>query len=162
MTGRTARTRQTVTISECRYRWLRLPATISTCDWPACSAGLLLLSEIVGTPARSSRTRSSVRRPPVSELSPARGIGYANAWLKCWHPDIFCAALLNAQPTGFYAPAQFVRDAIKHRVDVRPVCANASRGTAPPETIYNGWLSDWAIIYLASGLGKQHNQNDKA
>jgi pyruvate/2-oxoglutarate dehydrogenase complex dihydrolipoamide dehydrogenase (E3) component len=30
---------------------------------------------------------------------------YASAWPKCWHPDVFCAALLNAQPMGFYAPA---------------------------------------------------------
>lgn len=47
--------------------------------------------------------------------------------LKCWHPDVFCAALLNAQPMGFYAPAQIVRDARKHGVEVRPVCINASR-----------------------------------
>ena len=38
-----------------------------------------------------------------------------------------CAALLNAQPMGFYAPAQIVRDAREHGVDVRPVCVNDSR-----------------------------------
>ena len=47
--------------------------------------------------------------------------------MKCHHPDVFCAALLNAQPMGFYAPAQIVRDAREHRVMVRPVCVNASR-----------------------------------
>ncbi|QND46769.1 DNA-binding protein (plasmid) [Rhizobium lusitanum] len=47
--------------------------------------------------------------------------------MKCWHPDVFCAALLNAQPMGFYAPAQIVRDARDHGVEVRPVCVNASR-----------------------------------
>ena len=47
--------------------------------------------------------------------------------MKCWHPDVFCAALLNAQPMGFYAPAQIVRDAREHGVEVRPVCVNASR-----------------------------------
>ena len=47
--------------------------------------------------------------------------------MKCWHPDVFCAALLNAQPMGFYAPAQIVRDARDHGIDVRPVCVNASR-----------------------------------
>ncbi len=52
---------------------------------------------------------------------------YASAWVKCHHPDVFCAALLNAQPMGFYAPAQIVRDAREHRVMVRPVCVNASR-----------------------------------
>jgi error-prone DNA polymerase len=40
---------------------------------------------------------------------------------------VFCAALLNAQPMGFYAPAQIVRDARDHGVEVRPVCINASR-----------------------------------
>src|SRR5690606_30193655 len=36
-------------------------------------------------------------------------IAYASAWMKCHHPDVFCAALLNSQPMGFYAPAQIVR-----------------------------------------------------
>jgi error-prone DNA polymerase len=54
-------------------------------------------------------------------------IAYASSWMKCWHPDVFCAALLNAQPMGFYAPAQIVRDARDHGVEVRPVCVNASR-----------------------------------
>jgi error-prone DNA polymerase len=40
---------------------------------------------------------------------------------------VFCASLLNAQPMGFYAPAQIVRDARDHGVEVRPVCINASR-----------------------------------
>ncbi|MGJ7038767.1 error-prone DNA polymerase [Shinella sp. BE166] len=54
-------------------------------------------------------------------------IAYASAWMKCHHPDIFCAALLNSQPMGFYAPAQIVRDAQEHGVEVRPVCVNESR-----------------------------------
>ncbi|WP_440589949.1 helix-hairpin-helix domain-containing protein, partial [Paracoccus acridae] len=54
-------------------------------------------------------------------------MAYASAWLKCWHPDAFCAALLNSQPMGFYAPAQIVRDAQEHGVEIRPVCVNASR-----------------------------------
>ncbi|RVJ14725.1 error-prone DNA polymerase [Sinorhizobium medicae] len=64
---------------------------------------------------------------PESHAASFALIAYASAWLKCWHPDIFCAALLNAQPMGFYATAQIVRDAIEHGVAVRPVCANASR-----------------------------------
>ena len=47
--------------------------------------------------------------------------------MKCHHPDIFCTALLNAQPMGFYAPAQIVRDARNHGVPILPVCVNASR-----------------------------------
>ncbi len=64
---------------------------------------------------------------PESHAASFALIAYASSWLKCWHPDVFCAALLNAQPMGFYAPAQIVRDAREHGVDVRPVCANASR-----------------------------------
>jgi error-prone DNA polymerase len=47
--------------------------------------------------------------------------------MKYWHSDVFCAALFNAQPMGFYAPAQIVRDARNHGVEVRPACVNASR-----------------------------------
>ncbi len=41
---------------------------------------------------------------PESHAASFALIAYASAWLKCWHPDVFCAALLNAQPMGFYAP----------------------------------------------------------
>src|SRR5260221_1044541 len=64
---------------------------------------------------------------PESHAASFALIAYASAWLKCWHPDIFCTALLNAQPMGFYAPAQIVRDAQEHGVEIRPVCVNASR-----------------------------------
>jgi error-prone DNA polymerase len=45
---------------------------------------------------------------------------YASAWVKCHHPEVFCASLLNSQPMGFYQPAQLVRDAKEHGVEVRP------------------------------------------
>jgi error-prone DNA polymerase len=64
---------------------------------------------------------------PESHAASFALIAYASSWLKCWHPDVFCAALLNAQPMGFYAPAQIVRDAQVHGVEVRPLCINASR-----------------------------------
>jgi error-prone DNA polymerase len=64
---------------------------------------------------------------PESHAASFALIAYASAWLKCWHPDVFAAALLNSQPMGFYAPAQIVRDARDHGVEVRPVCVNASR-----------------------------------
>jgi error-prone DNA polymerase len=63
---------------------------------------------------------------PESHAASFALIAYASAWLKCHHPDVFCCALLNAQPMGFYAPAQIVRDAEKHGVVIRPVCINAS------------------------------------
>ena len=46
---------------------------------------------------------------------------YSSAWLKRYEPAAFCAALINSQPMGFYAPAQLVRDARSHGVEVRPV-----------------------------------------
>jgi error-prone DNA polymerase len=71
---------------------------------------------------------------PESHAASFALIAYASSWLKCHHPDVFCAALLNAQPMGFYAPAQIVRDARDHGVEVRPVCVNASRFDCTLET----------------------------
>ena len=64
---------------------------------------------------------------PESHAASFALISYASSWMKCWHPEVFCAALLNAQPMGFYAPAQVVRDAREHGVEVRPPCVNRSR-----------------------------------
>jgi error-prone DNA polymerase len=64
---------------------------------------------------------------PESHAASFALIAYASSWMKCWHPDVFCCALLNAQPMGFYAPAQIVRDAREHGIEIRPVCAAASR-----------------------------------
>lgn len=63
---------------------------------------------------------------PESHAASFALLVYASAWLKCHHPGIFACALLNSQPMGFYAPAQIVRDAREHGVEVRPVCINAS------------------------------------
>ncbi len=52
---------------------------------------------------------------------------YDSAWLKCYEPAAFTCALLNSQPMGFYAPAQLVRDARAHGVEVRAVDVCASR-----------------------------------
>jgi error-prone DNA polymerase len=51
---------------------------------------------------------------------------YTSAWLKHYEPAAFCAALINSQPMGFYAPAQLVRDARNHGVEVRPVDLKSS------------------------------------
>ena len=51
---------------------------------------------------------------------------YCSAWLKCFYPAAFAASLLNSQPMGFYAPAQIVRDAVEHGVEVRAIDVNAS------------------------------------
>ena len=64
---------------------------------------------------------------PESHAASFALIAYASSWMKCHHPDAFCAALLNAQPMGFYAPAQIVRDARQHGVDILPIDVNHSR-----------------------------------
>lgn len=63
---------------------------------------------------------------PESHAASFALLVYASSWLKCHHPGIFACALLNSQPMGFYAPAQIVRDAREHGVEVRPICINAS------------------------------------
>jgi len=63
---------------------------------------------------------------PESHAASFALIAYASSWMKCHHPDVFLAAILNAQPMGFYDPATLVRDARQHGVEVRPVDINAS------------------------------------
>ena len=63
---------------------------------------------------------------PESHAASFAILVYASAWIKCRYPDVFAAALLNSQPMGFYAPAQIVRDAQEHGVEVRPVDVNLS------------------------------------
>jgi error-prone DNA polymerase len=63
---------------------------------------------------------------PESHAASFALLVYASAWLKCRYPDAFAAALLNAQPMGFYAPSQIVRDAREHGVEVRPPDVNHS------------------------------------
>ncbi|HWV53171.1 error-prone DNA polymerase [Pseudorhodoplanes sp.] len=63
---------------------------------------------------------------PESHAASFANLVYASSWLKCHYPDVFAAALLNSQPMGFYAPAQIVRDAQEHGVEVRDVDVNAS------------------------------------
>ena len=82
--------------------------------------------------------------PESHAISFARLV-YVSSWIKCHHPAVFAAALLNSQPMGFYAPAQIVRDAREHGVEVREVDVN---------------FSDWdngvernAPLPLAGGVG---------
>lgn len=63
---------------------------------------------------------------PESHAASFALLVYASSWLKCHHPGIFACALLNSQPMGFYAPAQIVRDAREHGVEIRPPDINAS------------------------------------
>ncbi|WP_421927844.1 error-prone DNA polymerase [Neoaquamicrobium sediminum] len=63
---------------------------------------------------------------PESHAASFALLVYASCWFKTFYPDVFCAAILNSQPMGFYAPAQLVRDAADHGVEVRPVDINHS------------------------------------
>ena len=63
---------------------------------------------------------------PESHAASFALLVYVSAWIKCFYPDVFACALLNSQPMGFYAPAQIVRDAREHGVEVRPVDVNHS------------------------------------
>ena len=63
---------------------------------------------------------------PESHAAAFALLVYVSAWLKRHYPAIFACALLNSQPMGFYAPAQIVRDAREHQVEVRPICVNHS------------------------------------
>ncbi len=63
---------------------------------------------------------------PESHAASFALLVYASAWIKCRYPDVFCAAIVNSQPMGFYQPAQLVRDARQHDVEIRPADVNFS------------------------------------
>jgi len=65
---------------------------------------------------------------PESHAASFALLVYVSAWMKCRYPAVFACALLNSQPMGFYAPAQIVRDAREHGVEVRP-----------PDVNWSGW-----------------------
>ena len=107
--------------------------------------------------------------PESHALSFARLV-YVSSWIKRHHPAVFACALLNAQPMGFYAPAQIVRDAREHGVELRAIDVNASLwdnsleaaatagGSAPPPTHphalrlgfrqITGFRADWAAAIV--------------
>ena len=93
---------------------------------------------------------------PESHAASFALIAYASSWLKCHHPDVFCCALLNAQPMGFYAPAQIVRDARLHGVTVRPVCVNASEWDCTLEAMGGKYLAVRLGLRMAKGLARTH------
>ena len=76
---------------------------------------------------------------PESHAASFAQLVYVSSWLKCHYPDAFCAALLNSQPMGFYAPAQLVRDATDHGVEVRPPDVNYSHWDSTLEPSQDGF-----------------------
>lgn len=63
---------------------------------------------------------------PESHAASFALLVYASCWFKTFYPDVFCAAILNSQPMGFYAPGQLVRDARDHGIEIREVDVNFS------------------------------------
>jgi error-prone DNA polymerase len=86
--------------------------------------------------------------PESHAISFARLV-YVSAWLKCTHPAVFAAALLNAQPMGFYAPAQIVRDAHEHGVEIYAADVNYSdwdnrlEASATDAAVHPRWM--WSV-----------------
>ncbi|MBL0371134.1 error-prone DNA polymerase [Rhizobium sp. KVB221] len=68
---------------------------------------------------------------PESHAASFALLVYASCWLKARYPDVFCAAILNSQPMGFYAPSQLIRDAREHGVEI-----------FEPDINHSTWYSD--------------------
>ena len=79
---------------------------------------------------------------------------YASAWIKYYEPAVFTCALLNSLPMGFYAPAQLVRDAREHGVEVRPVDVLASDIDCTLERRADGEPALRLGLKLAKGLSR--------
>ncbi|MBC7773201.1 MAG: error-prone DNA polymerase [Pyrinomonadaceae bacterium] len=90
---------------------------------------------------------------PESHAASFALLVYASSWLKCHHPAAFAAALLNSQPMGFYQPAQIVRDAKEHGVEVRPIDVNQSTWNCTLETSQSGPALRLGMR-LVQGLGE--------
>ena len=78
---------------------------------------------------------------PESHAQAFAHLAYVSSWLKCHHPAVFTCALLNSQPMGFYAPAQLVRDARDHDVEVCEIDINASHWDSTLERSDKGSLA---------------------
>jgi error-prone DNA polymerase len=98
---------------------------------------------------------------PESHAASFALLVYVSAWIKCYHPEAFCAALLNSQPMGFYAPAQLVRDAREHGVDVRHPDVNRSDWdctleSPSPRLRGEGWGEGQQRAHTSQGQRQRH------
>ena len=89
---------------------------------------------------------------PESHAASFALIAYASAWMKRHHADVFCCALLNSQPMGFYAPAQVVSDARAHGVPIHPVSVNHSRWDCTLEETTGPYRAVRLGLRMAKGL----------
>ncbi len=92
---------------------------------------------------------------PESHAASFAILVYASAWMKCRFPAVFCASLLNSQPMGFYAPAQLVRDAVEHGVEVRPPDVEHSLWDCTIETAEDGALAVRLGLRVIDGLSRK-------
>jgi len=92
---------------------------------------------------------------PESHAASFALLVYVSAWLKHHEPAAFCCALLNSQPMGFYAPAQLVRDARRHGVEVRGVDVNASGVDSTLEAAATGGQALRLGLGLVRGLPQE-------
>ena len=97
---------------------------------------------------------------PESHAAAFAFLVYVSAWVKRFYPDVFCAALLNSQPMGFYAPAQIVRDAREHGVRVLEPDVNASDWDCGLEPM--GVRDDQPYSVIPAKAGTQGLQRDTA
>jgi error-prone DNA polymerase len=91
---------------------------------------------------------------PESHAASFALLVYASAWIKCRYPDVFCTAILNSQPMGFYQPAQLVRDARAHGVEVREADVNFSNWDCTLEAAAEGKHAVRLGFRIVSGLGE--------
>jgi len=91
---------------------------------------------------------------PESHAASFALLVYASAWIKCRYPEVFCAAIINSQPMGFYQPAQLVRDARAHGVEVRAVDVNFSDWDCTLEPGTDGKHAVRLGFRLVQGLNK--------
>ncbi|QDV22371.1 error-prone DNA polymerase [Aureliella helgolandensis] len=98
---------------------------------------------------------------PESHAASFALLVYVSCWLKHHYPAVFCVAVLNSQPMGFYAPAQLVRDAREHGVTVVGVDVNASNWECTLEPLPNGESREFQIrlgLCMIRGLAQQVGQ----
>jgi error-prone DNA polymerase len=91
---------------------------------------------------------------PESHAASFALLVYASAFIKCHYPDVFCAAILNSQPMGFYQPAQLVRDARAHGVEIREADVNFSAWDSTLEVGADGKHAVRLGFRLIHGLGE--------
>ena len=91
---------------------------------------------------------------PESHAASFAKLVYISSWIKCHQPAVFACALLNAQPMGFYAPAQIVRDAQEHGVVVHGVDINRSNWDCTLEPEADGRLALQLGFRQIDGIGE--------